>query len=136
MGGRVFDSISPPSSSRESHVVCTVFLHHMTCRFFFSPFKHFSAPPPLPPCCVSAAPAKEERQNSCGSAERFPINQGIMQAGNSNKMQMSGGARLQPNTSPSTSVEQPDGEPPDCRVRRASSDFSPSQQFKSPTLLK
>lgn len=55
VGGWVFDSIPPPSSSGESHVVCTVFLHHMTCRFFFL-FKHFSSSfaPSLPPLAMWA----------------------------------------------------------------------------------
>lgn len=75
---------------------------------FLLPLCSFSPPAPST-CCASAALAREERQNSCGSAEQFPINQGIMQAGNSNKMQMSGRARLQPNTSPSTRKKKPDG---------------------------
>lgn len=63
------------------------FLCHMTCIFFF-----FEPPPSRH---VNVVLARQERQNSCGCTEQFPINRRIMQAGNSNKMQMSGGARLQ-----------------------------------------
>lgn len=64
-------------------------------QIFFSFFLNIF--PPLSPSSrhVSGILARQERQNSCGCTEQFPINQGIMQAGNSNKMQMSGGARLQ-----------------------------------------
>ena len=96
--GWVSDSIPPPPSSGGSHVVYTVFLHHMTCRFFF--FLN----PPLP---VRAAflPGRKGK-TAVAVPSSSPINRGIMQAGNSNKMQMSGRARLRPNSSLLTKKEK------------------------------
>lgn len=103
--GWVFDSIPLPPSSGDHTLFVLYFCTTWLADFFF-----LNIFPPLSPSsrCVSGVLARQERQNSCGSAEQFPINQGIMQAGNSNKMQMSGGARLQPNTSPSPEKKKPD----------------------------
>lgn len=66
--GWVFDSAPLPLFSGESHVVCTVFFvpHDLQIFFLFNP--------PPPSQHVNVALARQERQNSCGCTEQFPIN--------------------------------------------------------------
>lgn len=56
---------------RGSHVVCTVFLHHMTCRFFlFEDF--FSSPPFHPLSHPSLLPSLSERRScQAGKAKQL-----------------------------------------------------------------
>lgn len=129
----MFDSVPLPLSSGESHHVCTVvFLVPHDLQIFFSFFLNIF--PPLSPSSrhVSGILARQERQNSCGCAEQFPINQGIMQAGNSNKMQMSGGARLQTKY---LSPHQKKKEKKPDRSRQSAAQPSPAVWFQVRQLL-
>lgn len=122
-----------------THCLYCIFAPH-DLQIFFSPLLFSTI---FLPClslsshCVSGVLARQERQNSCGSAEQFFINQGIMQAGNSNRMQMRGRAKNQPNTFPHSKIRNLTGA---SRMQIISSlqsgfesgDSSPCQQLVSP----